>query len=310
MGLVMRELRQFVEVANRRSISRAAERLNISQPALSRAIRQLEHSYGVPLFVRTGAGVVLSPYGTALYGRAVRALRALEEAREEISLLQGSAKVTLNIAAGDLWGLVILPNVINRFAETHADVLVRLDVIEDRTRYEGLRNGIYDIVFGTPLPNYEAMAPMQFEPLVRQGTYVYCDATHPLASQPDPGPNDYARFSWVSHGFVEETRASHGDTQRDYAVRADTMMHALVLMRGSRLLTSASSGFAPLFRQFGVVSIGVDEAAGVVLSGPAYPDNQIERTAMRDFLSLTRQQVEQLALPDWPAGRTPSEHRS
>ena len=126
----MRELRQFIEVANRRSISRAAEQLHISQPALSRAVRQLERSYGVPLFLRTGNGVALSPYGTALYGRAVRALRALDEAREEIALLQGSAKVTLHIAAGDMWGLVVLPDVIKRFAVEHLPDLLQLVLID------------------------------------------------------------------------------------------------------------------------------------------------------------------------------------
>lgn len=108
----MRELRQFVEVANQRSISRAAKKLNISQPALSRAIRQLEDSYGVPLFNRTGAGVELSVYGSALYSRAVRILPALDEAKEEIEHLQGRAKAVIRIATGDLWGLVILPGII------------------------------------------------------------------------------------------------------------------------------------------------------------------------------------------------------
>lgn len=295
----MRELRQFVEVANRRSISRAAEHLHISQPALSRAIRQLEEGYGVPLFVRTGSGVVLSPYGTALYGRAVRALRALDEAQEEISMLQGSAKVTLNIAAGDLWGLVILPDIIRRFAEAHGDVLVRLDVIEDDTRFEALRNGIYDLVFGTPVTE-QAMAPMRFVPLVRQGTFIYCDAAHPLAGTDVREPAEYAGYSWVSHGFVEGARASRRGAPRDYAVRADTMMHALMLMRGSRLLTSASSGFAALFKQFGVVSICVDPASGVVESGAIYSDQTLERIAVREFLRLTRQQVGQLSMPIWP----------
>src|SRR3954463_10591998 len=100
----MKELRQFVEVAHQRSISRAAKRLNISQPALSRAIQALEDSYGVPLFTRTGAGVELSAYGSALYSRAVRVLPALDEARDEIDHLRGRAKAVIRIATGDLWG--------------------------------------------------------------------------------------------------------------------------------------------------------------------------------------------------------------
>ena len=147
IGEALRELRQFVEVANRQSISRAAKSLNISQPALSRAIRQLEDSYGAPLFTRTGNGVVLSPAGSALYSRAVRILPALDEAREEIEHLQGRAKASLRLATGDLWGLVILPEVINDFVQAHPDVVVHTTITDDGTRFEGLRNGIYDIVF-------------------------------------------------------------------------------------------------------------------------------------------------------------------
>ena len=112
----MRELRQFLEVANRRSISRAAEVLNLSQPALSRAIQKLEESYGAPLFIRNGGGVALSPYGLALYSRAVRVLPAFDEAREEIEHLRGRALAKLHVASGDLWGFVILPGVNQQFA--------------------------------------------------------------------------------------------------------------------------------------------------------------------------------------------------
>ncbi|MCS6758000.1 MAG: LysR family transcriptional regulator [Candidatus Devosia euplotis] len=93
-----------MEVASRRSISAAAKQLNISQPALLRAIQKLEDSYGAPLFVRNGDGVTLSPYGSALYSRAVRILPALDEAREEIEQLQGRAKAAIRVASGDLWG--------------------------------------------------------------------------------------------------------------------------------------------------------------------------------------------------------------
>src|SRR5690349_21149934 len=124
----MRELRQFLEVANRRSISRAAEVLNLSQPALSRALQKLEASYGAPLFIRNGGGVALSPYGLALYIRAVRVLPALDEAREEIEHLRGRALAKIHVASGDLWGLVILPGVIKQFAQTHPDVVVHIDI--------------------------------------------------------------------------------------------------------------------------------------------------------------------------------------
>lgn len=297
----MRELRQFVEVANRRSISRAAEHLNISQPALSRAIRQLEASYGAPLFVRTGGGVVLSPAGSALYSRAVRVLPALDEAREEIEHLQGRAKAALHIATGDLWGLVILPQVIRSFARTHPDVVVHLSIADDGTRFEGLRNGVYDLVFGTLTYKYEAVMQAQFEPMVRQATYVYCDAAHPLATVSAPDLDTLLAQRWISPGYDDDAGPGKiGRHPRDFAMRVDTMMHALLLMRGSDLMMAASSGFASLFREFGIVSVDLGHPGQTQESGAIYTTHSLEKASVRELLRLVRDRAATLLLPSWP----------
>lgn len=297
----MRELRQFVEVANRRSISRAAEHLNISQPALSRAIRQLEESYGAPLFVRTGGGVVLSPAGSALYSRAVRVLPALDEAREEIEHLQGRARAALHIATGDLWGLVILPQVIREFAHAHPDTVVHLSIVDDGTRFEGLRNGVYDLVFGTLSYKYEAVMQAEFEALVRQATYVYCDAHHPLARGGTPDLETLLAQRWISPGYDDDSGPGKiGRHTRDFALRVDTMMHALLLMRGSDLMMAASSGFVSLFRAFGVVSVDLGDAGHTQESGAIYSRHSLEKPAVRDLLRRVRDHASTLQLPTWP----------
>ena len=102
---------------------------------------KLESSYGAPLFVRNGAGVELSAYGSALYSRAVKVLPALDEAREEIEHLQGRAKAAIRIATGDLWGLVILPTITRQFALAHPDVVVHVEIADEGTRLQGLRDG-------------------------------------------------------------------------------------------------------------------------------------------------------------------------
>lgn len=297
----MRELHQFVEVANRRSISRAAKHLNISQPALSRAIKQLETSYGVPLFTRNGAGVALTAYGSALYSRAVRVLPALDEAREEIAHLQGRAKAAIHVATGDLWGLVILPEVIRDFAAAHADVVVHVDVTDDGTRFEGLRNGVYDIVFGTLSYKYEAVMQVEFEAMTRQATYVYCDRNHPLAAAGPADLDDLLRQRWISPGYDDDSGPGRiGRHARDFAVRVRTMMHALLLMQNSELVMAASSGFVSLFRQFGIARIDVGDAGLVQASGAIYPARALDKPLVRDFLRKARERVAGLDLPCWP----------
>ncbi|WP_193337283.1 LysR family transcriptional regulator [Devosia beringensis] len=294
----MRELRQFVEVASRRSISAAAKHLNISQPALSRAIQKLEDSYGAPLFVRNGAGVALSPYGSALYSRAVRILPALDEAREEIEQLQGRAKAAIRIAAGDLWGLAILPDVVRDFAMTHPQVVVQVEIADEGTRLEGLRNGVYDLVFGTFSARYGPVVQVEFQPLVRQATFIYCDQDHPLRQRELVGIEELLARRWISPGYEDDAGpGSLGRLSRDFAVRVDTMMNALLLLRHSPFLMSASSGFQMLFRSFGIEALDIEDPGQADDSGVIYPARSLDRPAVRDFLQLARQTVTKLPLP-------------
>lgn len=298
----MKELEQFVEVARRRSISSAAKRLNISQPALSRAIQKLEESYGAPLFVRNGAGVELSVFGTALYTRAVRILPAIEEAREEIAQLQGKSRAVLRIAAGDLWGLVILPPVTRIFAQTHGSSIVHVEIVDEAQRLQGLRDGVYDLVFGTFADRQDSPDSLQFEPLVRQGTYIYADANHPLVCSGPVGPDDLFRQRWISLGYEDDVGPSYLAGQpRDFAARVDTVMHAAQLLRNSPFLMSASSGFMPLFTDLKIRAIAVNEqASSEVLqeSGPAYSVRALEKPVIRDFLRLARHCASDAGLPD------------
>lgn len=294
----MRELRQFVEVASRHSISAAAKHLNISQPALSRAIQKLEDSYGVPLFVRNGAGVALSPYGSALYSRAVRILPALDEAREEIEQLQGRTKAAIRIASGDLWGLAILPEVTREFAVSHPHIVVQIEIADEALRLEGLRNGVYDLVFGTFSTRYSPLVKVEFRPLVRQATYIYCDSGHPLRRREMVKLPELLDHRWISPGYEDDAGPGMlGTASRDFAVRVDTMMNALLLLRNSPFLMSASSGFRKLFQTYGIEALNIDDPGRADDSGVIFPARSLERQAVRDFMQLTTQTVSRLQLP-------------
>jgi len=74
--MTLNELRWFLVVAHLQNVSRAAQELNLSQPALSRAIRRLERTYGVELFDRSKQRMRLNSFGSALRGRVEAALTA------------------------------------------------------------------------------------------------------------------------------------------------------------------------------------------------------------------------------------------
>jgi DNA-binding transcriptional LysR family regulator len=88
-----RSLVQFIAVAETQSFRQAAERLHLSQPPLSRAIRALEERLGVALFERSATGVTMTPAGRHLLPRARRILRLLDEAHAELRAMAGTPEV-------------------------------------------------------------------------------------------------------------------------------------------------------------------------------------------------------------------------
>lgn len=81
----LRSLRYFVAVAEERHFGRAAARLHMTQPPLSRAIKQLETDVGAVLLRRSPAGVTLTPAGSALYEEALALLEQAEHARDRVT---------------------------------------------------------------------------------------------------------------------------------------------------------------------------------------------------------------------------------
>lgn len=93
----LRTLRYFVAVAEELHFGRAARRLHMSQPPLSRAIRRLENEVGAALFERSSAGVVLTPVGAVLLGEARALLDRAERVRDRVAAAVGGAVLTVGI---------------------------------------------------------------------------------------------------------------------------------------------------------------------------------------------------------------------
>src|ERR1700678_131684 len=110
-----RLLRHFLGVVEKRNITAAAEALNISQPALTRSIRQLEKTIGVPLFERLPTGVVLTKQGEVLARRVKLMELEYRHALSEISALEQGMTGVLRVGGGPLWVSMILPDVITAF---------------------------------------------------------------------------------------------------------------------------------------------------------------------------------------------------
>jgi DNA-binding transcriptional LysR family regulator len=125
----LRHLRSFVEVANLGSFSRAAEQLHLSQPALSRQIRDLEGELGVSLFDRTGRRVQLTSEGQDLLGRSRGLIMDAESLVERAATLKGGQTGILHVGATPMTLESFLPGFLARYRRRLPDVAVSL--VED-----------------------------------------------------------------------------------------------------------------------------------------------------------------------------------
>ena len=139
----LRSLRYFVAVAEERHFGRAAARLHITQPPLSRAIRQLETDLGALLLHRSPAGVTLTEAGTALYEEARALLEHAEHARARVTAAAGTATFTIGIlsdSAEDTNSALA-----DAFRQRNPKVVVQVRQADLTDPTTGLRAGLADV---------------------------------------------------------------------------------------------------------------------------------------------------------------------
>lgn len=139
------QLRCFVAVAEERHFSRAAERLHMTQPPLSRQIRLLEHHVGVPLVERSSRVVRLTAAGRAFFPEAVRILRLAEEAVFAARRAAKGKQGTLAIGFTSASGYSLLPEVVRRLRECAPDVVLTLKELVSTAQVEALNAGELDL---------------------------------------------------------------------------------------------------------------------------------------------------------------------
>ena len=178
-SLKLRHLEVFVEVARKMSVTQAADALGMTQPAVTRALRELEAVCGKPLVEKHGRGIRLSSYGELFRDHAGRSLAL---ARDGVALLRG-----LDEAEGPLVAIGALPTVA---ADLVPDTLAQLRasgapgrfmVMSGDNHYlvDQLRRGRLDVVAGR-MPAPETMAGIGFDPLYRERVLAVAATDHPL----------------------------------------------------------------------------------------------------------------------------------
>ncbi|NPA91125.1 MAG: LysR family transcriptional regulator [Chloroflexi bacterium] len=143
--LSLYQLRIFLTVAEEENLTRAAERLYLTQPAVSQHIRALEKQMGVPLFYRSRRGMTLTPAGEALVDYAQRILRLTAEAHQAVLAASDKATGELYVGASPGAGPCLMPTWIKAFHEHYPKMFIHLKTGPTPTIVRALTRGDVEI---------------------------------------------------------------------------------------------------------------------------------------------------------------------
>ena len=152
----LRDLRYFEAIAELGHIGRAAERLHLTQPALTRCVRRLEDMFGADLFERVGRGIRLTAAGEALLVRARRLHVAADEAAREMVDFAHGASGHVRIGLVPTAAQFLLPPVCRALLAETPDVSLKTVIGQGDVLMPALKSGELDLVisFGAPVDDH------------------------------------------------------------------------------------------------------------------------------------------------------------
>jgi LysR family transcriptional regulator, benzoate and cis,cis-muconate-responsive activator of ben and cat genes len=185
----LRQLRYFVAVAEETNISRASQKLFLTQPALSRQIKALEEEIGQCLLERKAHSISLTPAGEALLREARELLQHADQVLERVRAAGQSVRLRVGYAPSLATGL--LSAAVENFAQKHPHARVDLFDLSTKEMLAGLENDTLDVALtvGSDRDGHG----LKWTPLVRVNWQLAVNRNHPLARRSSVTPEEVAR---------------------------------------------------------------------------------------------------------------------
>ncbi|MBX7166658.1 MAG: LysR family transcriptional regulator [Pirellulales bacterium] len=191
----LQQLRGFCYAAQSGSISKAAERLYLSQPSVSLQIQALERELKTVLFERRGPRITLTPDGKKLYELAASLVQAMDALPEQFeSVRDGIEHGKLDIAAGESTILYILPKYVKQFVATYPSVELKLHNVTGRDGLAMLRADQVDFAVGSMI---DAPTDIDYFPTFQYDPVLITPLEHPLAKKKRVSMKDIAQHSLI-----------------------------------------------------------------------------------------------------------------
>jgi LysR family transcriptional regulator, transcription activator of glutamate synthase operon len=178
----LRQIEYFIEVALREHVTEASHALHVAQSAISRQIVNLESELGVPLFIREGRNVKLTPIGRIFLEHMQHAMKVIETARREVEEYIDPDRGTIRIGFPSSLATYMLPNVISAFRKSHPQVKFQLKQASYHQLVDSVVNGEMDMALIGPVPKNNKN--IKTDILFVDKIVALLPSNHPLADKP------------------------------------------------------------------------------------------------------------------------------
>jgi len=208
----LRWLEYFAAVAEELHFGRAAARVHVSTPALSRQVRELEAALGVALFDRTSRSVRLTAAGKTLYAKVQPGLSLLAEGIGEVVELAPPTTPAPTLTVGFVSALAarVIPDALRRFRTAWPRTRVRLEQLASREQLQRLAAGTLDAAFYWQLDDVASPAGLRQRDVAQTPLHVALAADHRLAGERRLELSQLAGEEWLITGDGSDSELRNG----------------------------------------------------------------------------------------------------
>lgn len=233
MNISTREIEYILTVAQEKSISRAAQSLNISQPALSQAILKIEAIIGVPLFIRTKNGIVLTEIGDIFVKYGAEIMGCVDQLERGLNPQRKTATESLRIGVPYYLGSRIMPPFLRKFQDIYPSIQITLIEMASQDLEVELLNQRIDIAV-VPLPMQ--LLGIRYQEIITSRIAVVLSQDNPFRQQFYCRPGDDAFY--VDLSSLEKAPFVMLNQNHRTATVAMAMLHNVLINPHISFLTS------------------------------------------------------------------------
>jgi DNA-binding transcriptional LysR family regulator len=204
-GIRLRNLQMLVRLCERRNMSQVAQEFSVTQPALSKWLKEFEASLGAPLFERHARGVEPLPLAFELARQAKGIVGRLDRASTIVQQMKNSQAGQIAVGVSPMVALVLLPDVLHEFHRRHPSVFIQIheDTLDQLN--SKLETGELDVVIGR-IDEGGIPPDVHYQKLGDVPLCLAVCASHPLAGKPHVTWDEALSYPWIAPPFASPIR--------------------------------------------------------------------------------------------------------